>query len=89
VYIIFSNDMKGFVTNLQLNIGKYFERLGFKLMSVALVVHRQYHVIVQKVGGSNLLSYVCVCTHVCIYVCVYIYIYMCVCHTLLDPVLTF
>ena len=33
-------------------------------MSVALVVHNRYHVIVQKVGGSNLLSYVCVCVYI-------------------------
>jgi len=43
-------------------------------MSVALVVHKQYHVIVQKVGGSNLLSYVCV--YACMCVCIYIYIYI-------------
>ena len=56
-------------------------------MSVALVVHKQYHVIVQKVGGSNLLSYVCVRMYVymCVCVCVCVYIY--ICHTLLDPVL--
>jgi hypothetical protein len=56
------------------------------LMSVAFVVRKRYHVIVQKVGGSNL-------SYVCMYVCICMYLRVCVCvcecHTLLDPILIF